>query len=115
MKNYFEKAKRTLRTSWGNQNLIAINGCCYGRESVSDKWDYFKFCGQKFWEFISNEPDLYIDIIKPLWDQSRIKNTEFNTAYSEIINKLTRDFTNDYCDNNGAILWEKIVMINSGK
>lgn len=115
MKHYFEKAKRTIRTSWGSQNLIAVNGCCYGKEWTSDRWDYFKLCGQKFWEFISKESELYVDIIKPLGDQSKIKNIEFNTAYSEIINKLTRDFAIDYCDENGVILWEKIVVMNSGK
>lgn len=114
MKNYFEKAKRTIRTSNGNLNIMAINGCCYGRENVSDKWDYFKFCGQKFWEFISNEEDLFTEIIKPLGDQSRLRNQEFSKIYSEIINKLTRNFAIDYCDENGVILWEKILIINSG-
>ena len=113
MKTYFEKAKRTLRTSGWTLNILAVNGCCYGKENIVDKCDYYKFCWQKFWEFISWEKTLYIDIIKPLGDQSRIKNNEFNTIYSEIINKLTRDFSIEYCDINGAILWEKIVKINS--
>ena len=60
------------------------------------------------------EEDLYIDIVKPLGDQSKIKNSEFNIEYSAVINKLTRDFAIDYCDKDGAILWEKIVKVNSG-
>lgn len=61
----FKVAKKTLRTS--NYQLIinAINGCCYGKDNHPDKGDYYKYCGQKFWEFISGVPELYIDIIEP--------------------------------------------------
>ncbi len=52
MKNDFIKAKRILRTSGNKVEIIAVNGCCYGRDNKPDKGDYFKYCGQRFWEFI---------------------------------------------------------------
>ncbi len=40
----FTKAKITLRTSNSGLNIIAINGCCYGRDNKPDKKAYFKYC-----------------------------------------------------------------------
>ncbi len=55
----FKTAKRTLRTSNSQLNIVAVNGCCYGKDNEPDKGDYFKYCGQRFWEFISGDKDLY--------------------------------------------------------
>src|SRR6185437_1706035 len=38
----FKTAKKTLRTSHSQLNVIAVNGCCYGRDNQPDKGDYFK-------------------------------------------------------------------------
>lgn len=62
----FRRAKQTICTSNSQLHVVAVNGCCYGRTVNPDKGDYFKYCGQKFWEFISGNPDLYLKIIKPL-------------------------------------------------
>lgn len=109
----FKRAKRTLRTSNSGISIVAINGCCYGRDNNPDKGDYFKYCGQKFWEFISGEPNLYTEIIEPLGHKAKEKNEEFLNSYSQMINKFTLEFGNDFCDKNGAIDWEKLVKFNS--
>jgi hypothetical protein len=109
----FKTAQRTLRTSNSGINVIAINGCCYGRDNKPDKGDYFKYCGQKFWEFISGNSDLYIKIIEPLGFKAREKNDEFLQSYSQMVNKFTREFSIDYCDKAGKIDWEKLVKFNS--
>jgi len=59
----FKTAKKTLRTSNSHLNIVAVNGCCYGQDKKPDKGDYFKYCGQKFWEFISGDENLFIKII----------------------------------------------------
>jgi hypothetical protein len=46
MKSDFMKAKRIVRTSGSNIEVIAVNGCCYGRDNNPDKGEYFKYCGQ---------------------------------------------------------------------
>ena len=73
----FKTAKKTLRTSNSQINVVAINGCCYGKENNPDKGDYFKYCGQEFWEFISGNKDLYTELIEPLGHQAKEKNEEF--------------------------------------
>ena len=109
----FKTAKRTLRTSNSSVNIIAVNGCCYGRDNNPDKGDYFKYCGQRFWEFISGNIDLFTEIIEPLGHKAKVKNDEFVQSYSQMINKFTFEFGKDFCDNKGAISWEKLVRFNS--
>ena len=69
----FKTAKKTLHTSNSQINVVAINGCCYGKENNPDKGDYFKYCGQEFWEFISENKDLYTELIEPLGHQAKEK------------------------------------------
>jgi hypothetical protein len=109
----FKTAKKTLRTSNSGLNVLAVNGCCYGRDNNPDKGDYFKFCGQKFWEFISGDADLYTDIIEPLGYKAKERNDEFMKAYSQMINKFTREFSVDFCSADGEINWRALVEFNS--
>ena len=109
----FKTAKRTLRTSNSGINIVAVNGCCYGRDNRSDKGDYIKYCGQTFWKFISGDTDLYTEIIEPIGHKAKEKNGEFLNSYSKMINKFTRGFSNDFCDSDGAIDWKKLVTFNS--
>ena len=111
----FKTAKKTLRTSNSQLNIIAVNGCCYGIDNNPDKGDYFKYCGQEFWSFISGNENLYIDIIEPLGNKAREQNEEFQKSYAQMINKFTREFSNTYCNDDGKIDWAKLVKFNSGK
>ncbi len=113
MKASFKTAQKALRTSGSKMQIVAINGCCYGRENKSDKGDYFKYCGQKFWEFISGDANLFTELIEPLGYKAKERNEEFMKSYSQMINKFTKEFTIDFCDNNGAINWDKLVKFNS--
>ena len=111
----FKTAKKTLRTSNSQLNIIAVNGCCYGRENNFDKGDYFKYCGQKFWEFISGDPDLYTKIIEPLGHQAKERNDDFIKSYSQMINLFTKEFADTFCKDNGEIDWGKLVQFNSSE
>ncbi len=70
-------------------NVIAVNGCCYGKILRADKGEYFKYCGQVFWEFISGDKNLYTDIIEPLGHKAKKKNEEFQKNYAKIVNNFT--------------------------
>ncbi len=114
MQDDFRKAKQTVRTGNTKLNIVAVNGCCYGRNAKPDRGDYFKYCGQKFWEFISGNPDLYLRIIKPLGYSAREKNAEFQKAYSQIINQFTQEFSKTFVK-NGEIDWEALLKFNSAE
>jgi hypothetical protein len=109
----FKTAARTLRTTNSGLNVVAVNGCCYGKVATPDKGDYFKYAGQKFWEFISGDATLYLEIIEPLGHQAREKNEEFMVLYGQMINKLTKEFIDHFCNDAGEIQWQKIVKLNS--
>ncbi len=114
MKDNFESAKNILKSEDNDLEVIAINGCCYGIENQPNKGSYFKYCGQEFWQLISNNENLYIDIIEPLGYKAKEKNEEFSFAYAKIVNKFTLQFIQDFC-NDGSINWQKIVELNSKK
>ncbi len=114
MVDNFKQAKRILRTGDNKANVQAVNGCCYGQESQSDKGDYLKLCGQEFWEFISGNDRLFVEIVEPLGYRAKERNEEFFTEYSRILNLFTREFMDEFCV-NGKIDWDKLVRFNSGK
>lgn len=110
----FKKAKKILGTNVTKTKIVAVNGCCYGIDNQPDKGDYLKKCGQDFWEFISGNDELYIQIIEPLGYKAKEKNEEFLKAYSRIINNFSRDFMSEFCK-DGIIDWEKLVQFNSSR
>jgi len=115
MKDDFRKAKRILGTNISGVKVITVNGCCYGKDDTPDKGDYVKYCGQRFWEFISGDENLYMEIIEPLGHRAKERNEEFSTEYDRVINKFTIEFAHEYCADDGSILWDKLVKYNSGK
>ncbi|MDV2989006.1 MAG: PmeII family type II restriction endonuclease [Dehalogenimonas sp.] len=115
MKDDFTRTKRILRTTDAPNNIVAVNGCAYGKETKPDKGEYYKYCGQAFWEFISGDPDLYTKLIKPLGHKAKEKNHEFAEEYAGVVNRFTAEFQKDFCADDGKIDWECLVRFNSSK
>jgi len=116
MKDNFRKAKRILNTNISTcPKVIAVNGCCYGKDDSPDKGEYLKLCGQRFWEFISGIESLYTDIIEPLGHKAKEKNEEFLEQYGKVVNRFCLEFIEMFCDSEGAIKWEAVIEFNSGK
>lgn len=113
MLDNFRVAKQVLSANISSANVIAVNGCCYGKDLKPNKGDYWKLCGQQFWEFISGNANLYTDIIEPLGHRAKEKNEQFMQEYNRVINKFTLEFMKDFCDVDGNMLWEEIVKFSS--
>jgi len=110
----FNTAKKTLGTGNSNLQVITVNGCCYGRDNKPLKAaGYFKYCGQRFWEFISGDSELYLKIIEPLGHQTKQKNEEYLQLYSQMLNRFTLEFSTQFCLDNGKIDWDKLIRFNS--
>lgn len=109
----FTSAARTIRQGNTGTRVIAVNGCCYGRDLNPDKGSYFKYCGQDFWELISGDKELYTRIIEPLGHNAKQRNDDFSQRYGAVVNRFTRAFTEQFCDDSGAIDWGKLVRYNS--
>jgi len=108
MKDDFKKAKKII-----GQDVICVNGCCYGRGKSENKGDYVKKCGQSFWEFISGKPEFYKEIVEPLGYKAKERNDKFNAEYSKVVNKFGESFSSCYLKEDKSINWEKIVEFNS--
>ncbi len=116
MKDNFRKAKRILGTNRrGSKKVVAVNGCCYGKDNNPEKDEYLKLCGERFWDFISGIPSLYIDIIEPLGHEAKERNDLFMEEYGKVVNKFTRTFLEGFCDDDGAIRWSDVVKFGSAK
>lgn len=115
MKDDFSKARRILRTGGQVRQVEAVNGCCYGQESSEDKGDYSKLCGESFWEFVSGQPRLFLDIIEPLGHRAKERNELFQQEYGKVVNAFTKQFIDEFCDSSFQIDWEKLVAFNSSR
>ena len=115
METNFNTAKKSLRTSNSNLNIVCINGCCYGKDNKPDKGSYYKYCGQAFWEFIGGNENIYTDIIEPLGYKAKEHNEYYIEKYSQMINRFTKEFIESFCDKDGNINWKSLVEFNSRK
>ncbi len=113
MQDNFLLAKKTLRTGNSRLHVVAVNGCCYGRCPTTDKGDYFLYCGQCFWEFISGDSELFAEIMEPLGYRAKERNTDFTFSYNAMLNRFTRDFATEFCTGSGEIDWDRLVRFNS--
>ncbi len=111
----FKQAQKRLRTSGNQKRVVAVNGCCYGRDPHPDKGDYLKLCGQAFWEFISGNDQLYVEIIEPLGHRAKERNEAFQSEYARILNIFTQQFLRDFCTEDGCIDWHKLVAFNASR
>lgn len=115
MKADFSAAARVIRQGKIGINVVAVNGCCYGRDARPDKGGYFKYCGQEFWELITDDAEFYTRIVEPLGHNAKIRNEAFNENYGAVINRLSIEFAENFCDESGAIDWDKLVAFSSAK
>lgn len=115
LKDHFKKAKRILGTNAKKQNVVAVNGCCYGKEGKSDKGEYIKYCGQEFWEHISGDDKLYAKIIAPFGVDANKRNNAFYAEYEKVLERFNIEFSKEFCDKDGVIDWDKLLEYNSGK
>jgi len=75
---------------------------------------YVKIVGQNFWYLISENKNLYMDIIEPIGYRAQEHNEKFQVEKANVINLFTRKFIDDFCDVTGAVDWVRFVEYNSG-
>ena len=115
MRQNFREAADEIRQGTTITNVVSVNGCCYGRDSNPDKGDYFKYCGQAFWELLSSEEDFFTRIIEPLGHDAKKRNDDFAVDYAAVINRLAIDFSERFCTDDGSIDWNRLVAFSSAR
>lgn len=53
----------------------------------------------------------FVDV-EPLGHQARQKNEEFYERRAQIIDRFTREFSEEFCAENGQTNWQKIIQLN---
>ncbi len=110
----FKRVQKVLMQSSHVNNVQCILGIGYGKAKTTLKRGIIlQICGQNFWYMISGSESFYTDIIEPLGYRAKELNEAFNEKKTELINKLTKEFLDEFCTNDGKIMWEKIVQYNS--
>ena len=108
-------AVRRVKQSNQAANVQPVLGICYGKTRTSHtSRGYLKVVGQNFWYLISENRDLYTDIIHPVGYRAKEHNEQFAREKGKLTNRLTRAFIEDYCEQSGAIDWLKLVRSTSG-
>lgn len=115
LKRNFITAARILRQSAQIRHVQAVLGTCYGRDGIIDQGDYLEYHGQSFWEFISGEPTLYIDLIAPLGYQADWHNAQFEAERNRVSIRLIEEFSQYFSAPDGQIDWPKLIAFNSGR
>lgn len=101
-----------LRVRQSNQaaNVRSVLGICYGKTKTAyHKSGYMKVVGQNFWHLISENKNLYTDIIEPIGYEAKAHNDKFTAQKGQAANLLTSQFIALYCNKSGAIDWQKLV------
>lgn len=114
LKQDFQQAQKVLRQSQSIQTIQPVLGICYGKNRTTDNGLYVRVVGQRFWHFLSGDPNLYVDIIEPIGYQAKQRNEDFERKRSAIANRFTSTFIHRFCDQDGAIDWPRLVAFNSG-
>lgn len=104
-----------LKQSKHSLNAQPVLGICYGKTKTTYLRGYMKIVGQNFWYLISENPNLYTDIVGPIGYEAKKHNDDFFSRRNGIANMLTNQFFNEYCDpKTGLIDWVKLIQFNSG-
>lgn len=111
----FKKAAVRLKQSQHGANVQPILGICYGKTRTAPYRGgvAFKVVGQNFWYLISEDENLYIEIIEPIGYRAKQHNDHFYEERARLINRLTEQFMQEFCV-DGLIDWPALLQYNSG-
>ena len=95
----------------------AYIGYCYGKKKESGRGKpkmYQELAGKRFWEELTGDENFYIKIIGFMGTLPEQYVASYKESYNKAFNRLVREFSNDFCKEDGSIDWEKLVEFNSG-
>ncbi len=113
LRQNFKTAVKVIRQSKHAGELQPTLGICYGKFQTTNTGEYLHIGGQSFWNLISGDPNLYIDLIEPLGYKAEEHNATFKKQKNKTYNRLIREFMEQYCKDD-EIDWPKLVRFVSG-
>jgi site-specific DNA-methyltransferase (cytosine-N4-specific) len=120
LRDNFKLARKILRENGVTKEIVAINGCMYGKDNKPFKENpdadkqFYRYAGQVFWKFLTGDDNLYREIISPIDKEARQKDEAFKKIYEEKLNEMTQDFLGNFMSDN-RIDWLKLIDFVSKK
>ena len=75
---------------------------------------YQELAGKQFWSELTGDEQFYIKIISFMGTLPERYVASYKESYNKAFNRLVREFSNDFCKEDGSIDWEKLVEFNYG-
>ena len=95
----------------------AYIGYSYGKKKTTNRGVpkiYQELAGKEFWYKLTGDEDFYIKIIGYMGNLPEQYVEAYKVSYNKAANRLVREFSNSFCNDDGSINWEKLVEFNSG-
>lgn len=70
--------------------------------------------GQDFWAELTGKDDFHLKIIRIMITHPEKYLEQYRESYNKASNRLVKQFTADFCEDDGSISWDKLVKFNSG-
>lgn len=111
--NFQSAQKRAQQAKKAFQPVV---GYGYGKKKTKAGCEkfYLELAGKDFWTWLTGDQDFYTKIITFMGTRPDTYVKEFEEAYNRASNRMIREFTIKYCNNDGAINWNALIEFNSG-
>lgn len=111
-----EFAKMRNRLYKVGKRFDPIVGYSYGKKSESAPGTncFREIAGQRFWWELSGDQECYLKILRAIKSAPSKHKVEFYTEWEKALNRFALSFGINFCDEFGAIDWEKLLRFNSG-
>lgn len=99
------------------KRFVPIIGYGYGKKKTSNRGlpkFYEELAGKAFWTELTGDEEFYIKLIRFMSELPEKYVADFDESYQKAANRLVKEFTNEFCNDDGSIDWEKLVEFNSG-
>lgn len=99
------------------KSYVPIIGYGYGKKKTSNRGTpkiYLELAGKDFWYELTGDEEFYVKLIRIMGNLPEKYVKKFNSSYQKASNRLVREFTQEFCLEDGSIDWEKLVKFNSG-
>ena len=109
--NFLAASKRAQQA---HKAFMPVVGYGYGKRNPKKEKFYKELAGKDFWEWLTGDPNFYTKIISYMGTKPEEFTSTFENSYANAQNRMLRDFTKDYCKDDGSIDWDKLIKFNSG-
>ncbi len=112
----FKKIQRIIAKE--KKIFIPLVAYCYGsktQRNTGKAADFHEYAGQKFWEYLTGEPEFYLRIMYLMKSKPQEYRQEFQSEYNKAKNKFTKEFLDKFSNSDGSIDWNSLTKLNSAE